>query len=74
MSMTKEGLSQEALWQHYLNKNPHWKENGAKLTAEGLKKLFDQTWEQGYRVGHKQAFGQGLRDQFGDFSELFGDR
>ena len=74
MSITKEGLSQEALWQHYLTKNPHWQENGAKLTADGLKKLFDQTWEQGYRVGHKQAFGQGLRDQFGDFSELFGDR
>ena len=74
MSITKEGLSQEALWQHYLTSNPHWQENGAKLTADGLKKLFDQTWEQGYRVGHKQAFGQGLRDQFGDFSELFGDR
>ena len=74
MRITKEGLSREALWQHYLTKNPHWQENGARLTAAGLKKLFEQTWEQGYRVGHKQAFGQGLRDQFGDFSELFGDR
>lgn len=72
--MKKEGLSQSELWQHYLDKNPHWQENGARLTAAGLQKLFDQTWEQGYRVGHHQAFGKSLRDQFGDFSELFGDR
>ena len=71
MSITKEGLSREALWQHYLTKNPHWQENGARLTAAGLKKLFEQTWEQGYRVGHTQAFGQSLRDQLGDVSELF---
>lgn len=70
--MTQEGLSRDALWQHYLTKNPHWQEAGARLTADGLKKLFDQTWEQGRRVGHKQAVGQGLRSQFGDFSDLFG--
>ena len=69
--MTKEVLNRDALWQHYLTKNPHWQEEGARLTAAGLKKLFDQTWEQGHRVGHKQAVGQGLRDQFSDFSELF---
>ena len=70
--MTKrEGMTQEALWQHYLNSNPHWQEEGARLTATGLKKLFDQTWNQGHKVGHHQALGKGLADQFGDFSELF---
>lgn len=72
--MTKQGMTQEDLWQHYLNNNPHWQEKGARLTAAGLKKLFDQTWEQGRRVGHHQAMGNALANEFGDFSELFGNR
>ena len=68
---TDEGMTQEALWEHYLSKNPHWQENGVRLTATGLKKLFDQTWGQGSKVGHHQAVGQSIRDQLGDFGDLF---
>lgn len=68
----REGMTQEALWQHYLNKNPHWKEKGARLTEAGLKKLFEQTWNEGHKVGHHQAVGSSLADQFSDVSELFG--
>lgn len=68
-----KGMNQAELWQHYLSKNPHWEESGVRLTAAGLKKLFDQTWEQGHKVGHHQAFGEGIRSQFGDLSDLFGD-
>ena len=68
---TDEGMTQEALWEHYLSKNPHWREKGVRLTAAGLKKLFDQTWDQGSKVGHHQAVGQSIRDQFGDFGDLF---
>ena len=70
----REGMTQAALWQHYLSHNPHWQENGARLTADGLKKLFDQTWEQGYKVGHHQAMRNALSSQFGDFSDLFGNK
>ena len=68
---TREGMTQEALWQHYLSKNPHWQENGVRLTAAGLKKLFDQTWAEGSKVGHHQAVGQSIRDQLGDLGDLF---
>ena len=68
---TDEGMTQDALWEHYLSKNPHWQENGVRLTAAGLKKLFDQTWDQGSKVGHHQAVGKSIRDQLGDFGDLF---
>lgn len=68
---TDEGMTQDALWEHYLSKNPHWQENGVRLTAAGLKKLFDQTWDQGFKVGRHQAVGQSIREQLGDFSDLF---
>lgn len=68
---TDEGMTQDALWEHYLSKNPHWQENGVRLTATGLKKLFDQTWDQGFKVGRHQAVGHSIRDQLGDFGDLF---
>lgn len=68
------GLNQAELWQHYLTQNPHWQEDGARLTAAGLKKLFEQTWQQGHKVGHQQAVAQSLRGQFGDLSDLFGNK
>lgn len=68
---TDEGMTQDALWEHYLSNNPHWQENGVRLTAAGLKKLFDQTWDQGFKVGRHQAVGQSIRDQLGDFGDLF---
>jgi hypothetical protein len=67
-----EGMSQQALWQHYLAKNPHWAEEGAHLSAAGLRKLFEQTWHQGHKVGHQQAIGHAMASQFSDLSDLFG--
>lgn len=70
----KEGMTQAELWQHYLNRNPHWQKEGARLTSVGLKKLFDQTWEQGHKLGRSQAIGNAIANEFGDLSELFGDK
>lgn len=68
-------MTEEALWQFYLQKNPHWQEDGAQLTAAGLRKLFEQIWEAGYREGHQQSVSAAIADQLSDaFSEFKGKR
>lgn len=44
-------MTREQLWSLYTAKNPHWLTEGATLTPAGLKKLFDQTFECGHRLG-----------------------
>lgn len=38
----------ERLWAIYLKKNPHWAEEGARLTPQGLQKFVEQVWQHGY--------------------------
>ena len=53
-------MTQTELWIHYIQKNPHWLKDGAKLTPTGLKKLVEQTWEVGFNVGHKETVSEQL--------------
>jgi len=65
-------MTQQELWEFYTSKNPHWLEDGAKLTPQGLRKLFEQTWEVGYKAGHSQAVTAALAEQFGEgLSDLY---
>ena len=65
-------MTQQELWEFYTSKNPLWLEDGAKLTPQGLRKLFEQTWEVGYKAGHSQAVTVALAEQFGEgLSDLY---
>lgn len=44
-------MTQQDLWQIYTSKNPSFLDSGATFTAAGLKKFFDQTWEQAHKQG-----------------------
>lgn len=44
-------MKQSDLWKIYTSKNPSFMESGATFTAVGLKKFFDQTWEQAHKQG-----------------------
>lgn len=39
-------MTKDELWQIYAKKNPQFLTTGANFTADGLKKFFDQVWEQ----------------------------
>jgi len=42
-------MTREELWQHYCAKNPSFSGNGnVTMSAAGLKKLFEQTWQFGF--------------------------
>ena len=40
--------SKDQFWAIYLEKNPHWANDGVHLTPEGLRKFVDQVWRHGY--------------------------
>jgi len=44
-------MKKEELWEIYVTKNPKFATEGANLTANGLKKLFEQVWEHAYKSG-----------------------
>ena len=44
-------LQKEHLWLKFVEKNPHWLTEGAKLTPAGLKKLFETTFDKGHELG-----------------------
>lgn len=44
-------LSRDELWDLYTRKNPHWLTEGATFTPAGVRKLFEQTFDLGHRLG-----------------------
>lgn len=48
-------MTREELWTIYTKKNPQFLEGGVTFTPAGLKKFFEQTWDQ----GHGQGFRNG---------------
>lgn len=61
-------MKREQLWQQYTSKNESFVGNGnVTMTARGLKKLFDQTWD----AAHAEGFAKGksvkrsMDDMFG---------
>lgn len=62
-------LSKDALWQIYVSKNPHWLTDGAKMTPDGIKRFFDQTFELGQANGAEAAnkVGEKLKNIFSQY-------
>lgn len=49
-------MTKQQLWGIYTTKNPSFLEDGfITLTKDGIKKLFDQTWDQGFQAGMNQS-------------------
>ena len=48
-------MTKDRLWAIFVEKNPKWEAEGANLTADGLKKLFDTTFDQGHNLGVKNG-------------------
>lgn len=48
-------MNKEALWKIYITKNPHWVTGNVTLTPDGLRKLFEQTFD----TAHKQGVENG---------------
>lgn len=48
-------MNKEELWARYVKKNPTFVTEGARFTATGLRKFFDQTYDQGLAAGGKTA-------------------
>lgn len=44
-------MTRDQLWAMYTAKNPHWLTEGATLTAAGVRKLFDTTFDVAERHG-----------------------
>ena len=76
------------LWEVYVSKNPHWENDNITLTPTGLKKLFEQTYDIGYKNGVEtterkakiekatDAYTKGKNKDFNSenpFSDIFGD-
>ena len=71
-------MNKDELWEIYTRKNPRFKSEGARFTASGLKKFFDQTWDTAHSQGVKNGKVLGAqeerkrRDPLGDFLKNFG--
>lgn len=53
-------MNKDELWRTYVKKNPSFaKEDSTevKLTARGMRKFFDQTWEHAFRAGLDKGNG-----------------
>lgn len=73
-------MTRESLWDAYVSRNPTFASPGnVTLSAAGLRKLFDQTWDHGEAHGREAALddlgdlGGGLAGKGADlFNEMFG--
>jgi hypothetical protein len=49
-------MTKADLWAHYCKRNPQFEREGnVTLSTRGLKALFDQTYDQGFREGGDSA-------------------
>lgn len=44
-------MTKERLWEIYTSRNPSFLTDGATLSAAGLRKFFDQTWDSAHDQG-----------------------
>lgn len=69
-------MKKDELWKIYIEKNPHWLTNGASLTPQGIKKLFEQTYDIAHHQGveNGKALGSKCNDKkdFQDILKSFG--
>jgi len=65
-------MKKDELWEVYASKNPQFKGEGTvTMTVTGLRKLFDQTWEQAHAQGVK--YGRAAQDVQTQTNNLFGN-
>lgn len=72
-------MTKAELWKIYVDKNPRWETEGAHLTAAGLKKFFDQTFDVGHDLGVENGRALAAREKkpensYEKFMEMFGGR
>ena len=73
-------MTKKELWNKYVSRNPSFAGNGkVTMSADGLKKLFDQTYERGHEQG--MANGRALEQARGPqqansnpFEQMFGGK
>ena len=61
-------MTKNQLWETYCQRNPSFRnpDNQITLTARGLKKMFDQTWDIAQKDDKMDGdFGDAFRDLFG---------
>ena len=37
-------MTRDQVWAAYVKRNPAWVRDGARLSAKGIRKMFDETW------------------------------
>jgi hypothetical protein len=66
-------MNKDKLWEIYTSRNPSFLKEGATLSAAGLKKFFDQTWnaahEQGIEIGKVLGAEAERKKPRNDFAE-----
>lgn len=67
-------MTREELWEAYTTRNPQFAKKGnVTLSTDGLKRLFEQTWDLAYNEGGKLARGAFSRHSDGDPKPYGGD-
>jgi len=64
-------MTKEVLWEIYVRKNPCFLTEGASLSAVGLRKFFDTTYDQGYSQGEDVCRNTGGKFDGDLFGNLF---
>lgn len=55
-------ISKDELWRRYTSANPHWLTDGSKMTPDGLKRFFEQTFEIGRQYGEENSVSMPMTD------------
>lgn len=56
-------LTKGQLWSRYIDSNPHWITDGANLSPNGVRELFDQAFDRGHELGMANGYAAAERDQ-----------
>lgn len=66
-------MTKPELWKIYTDKNPAFAGDGqVTMSAAGLRKLFDQTWEQAYEQGKSVGAAMSKSTASREFYDRFG--
>jgi hypothetical protein len=58
-------MTKQQLWSKYVDKNPSFDGFGTiTMSARGLRKLFNQTWDVAFESGFKQEFEDDEEDEY----------
>jgi hypothetical protein len=58
-------MTKQQLWSKYVDKNPSFDGSGnITMSANGLRKLFNQTWDVAFESGFKQEFEDDEEDEY----------